>query len=99
MFRRIIEGLQQNLSIICEHSIYVIAISENISKYDISDSKEDTYRGVPLQQIWMLQANNFSKKNSTTDFFWSLAHFCQNRRKEQLFVNSSEKYEVKKSSR
>ena len=54
MFRRIIEGLQQNLSIICEHSVYVIAISENISKYDISDSKEDTYHGVPLQQIWML---------------------------------------------
>ena len=22
--------------------------------YDLSDSKEDTYRGVPLQQIWML---------------------------------------------
>ena len=26
-------------------------ISENISKYDISDSGGDTYHGVPLQQI------------------------------------------------
>ena len=33
---------------------HLIAISENASKYDISDSKEDTYRRVPLQQIWML---------------------------------------------
>ena len=31
-----------------------IPISENIPKYDISDSKEDTYRAVSLQQIWML---------------------------------------------
>ena len=33
---------------------HIIAISKNTSKYDISDSKEDTYLGVPLQQIWML---------------------------------------------
>ena len=30
-----------------------IAISENTSKQDVDDSKEETYRGVPLQQIWM----------------------------------------------
>ena len=41
---------------------HIIAISENTSKYDISDSKEGTYHGVPLQQIWMLQANNFSER-------------------------------------
>ena len=29
-------------------------ISENTTKYGISDSKEDTYPDVPLQQIWML---------------------------------------------
>ena len=29
----------------------MIAISENTSKYDISDSKEDTYLEIPLQQI------------------------------------------------
>ena len=33
---------------------HIIAIYENTSKYEISDSKEDNYRGVPLQQIWML---------------------------------------------
>ena len=31
-----------------------MAISEITSKYEISDSKQDTYRGVPLQQMWML---------------------------------------------
>ena len=34
--------------------LHIIAISENTSKYDVSDSKEDTYLGVPLQQIWVL---------------------------------------------
>ena len=32
---------------------HVIAILGN-TKYDISDSKKETYLGVPLQQIWML---------------------------------------------
>ena len=31
--------------------------------------KEDTYHGVPLQQIWMLQANNFSKRTPPQVFF------------------------------
>ena len=52
MFRKIIKGLEQNLSIFCKDSI--LAISENTSKTDIGDSKEGTYRRVPLQQIWML---------------------------------------------
>ena len=30
---------------------HITAISENTLKYDISNSKEDTYHGVPLQQI------------------------------------------------
>ena len=34
--------------------LHIIAISENTSKYDVSDSKEGTYLGVPLQQIWVL---------------------------------------------
>ena len=29
-------------------------MSENSAKYDISDSKEDTNRGAPFQQIRML---------------------------------------------
>ena len=33
---------------------HTIAISENNSKYDTNDFKEDTYCGVPFQQIWML---------------------------------------------
>ena len=33
---------------------HIIAISKNTSKYDIRDSKKDGYRGVPLQQLWML---------------------------------------------
>ena len=52
MLRKIIKGLEQNLSIILQ-GFHIIAIFENTSKYD-SDSKEDIYREVPLQQIWML---------------------------------------------
>ena len=52
-------------------------ISENTSKYDISDSKEDTDLGVPLQQIWMLQANKFSKKSSTKRLFRVLRIFSE----------------------
>ena len=52
---------------------HIIAISEDTSKYDISDSKEDTYLGVPLQQTWMLQANNFSKRAPPRGFFSELA--------------------------
>ena len=52
-----------------------IPISENISKYDISDSKEDTYRGVSLKQIWMLQAKGFSKKPPPKFLFRSLENF------------------------
>ena len=33
---------------------HIIVIPENTSKYDIKGSKEDTNRGVPLQQMWML---------------------------------------------
>ena len=33
---------------------HIIATPENTSKYDLSDSKEDTHHGVPPQQIWML---------------------------------------------
>ena len=64
MFRKI-NGLEQNVSIICT----IPYISENTLKYDISDSKENTYRGVPLQQTWMLQANDFTKKFTLTIFF------------------------------
>ena len=53
MLRKIIKGVEQNLSIILQ-GFHIIAIFENTSKYDISDSKEDIYREVPLQQIWML---------------------------------------------
>ena len=41
---------------------HIIAISENTSKYDISDFKEYTYLGVPLQQICIRKAKNFSKR-------------------------------------
>ena len=53
---------------------HIIAISENTSKYDISDSKEDTYHEVPLQQIWMPQANNFSERTRPL-FFVELGRF------------------------
>ena len=56
---------------------HVIAISENTSKYDISDSKEDTYLGVPLQQIWLLSANNFSKR-APLRFSFEFGEFFQN---------------------
>ena len=37
---------------------HIIAVSENTSKYDISDSNH----GVPLKQIWMPQADNFPER-------------------------------------
>ena len=49
---------------------HIIAISKNTSKYDISDSKEDTYHGVPLQQIWILKPIIFLKELQH-GFFWS----------------------------
>ena len=57
--------------------LHIIAISENTSKYDVIDSKEDTYLGVPLQQIWVLQANNFFKRTSP-QFFLEFGKFFQN---------------------
>ena len=37
MFGKINKGFEQNLAIICK---YFVAIFENTSKYDLSDSKE-----------------------------------------------------------
>ena len=48
MFRKFAKGPEQNLSIICKDSIYKIAILENQSKDDLSDSKENYHRRVPL---------------------------------------------------
>ena len=47
---------------------HIIAISENTSKYNISNSKEGTYHGVPLQQIRMLLANIFSERTTARGF-------------------------------
>ena len=38
--------------IIYLQGFHVVAISENTSKYDITDSKKDTYLG--FQPLWML---------------------------------------------
>ena len=68
-----------------------MAISEITSKYEISDYKQDTYCGVPLQQMWMLQhvdVSDFSKKLHHSVFLF-FGEFFQNRHKEQLLVNSS----------
>ena len=48
MLRKFAKGPEQNLSIICKDSIYKIAILENQSKDDLSDSKENYHRRVPL---------------------------------------------------
>ena len=50
---------------------------------------------VPLQQNWMLQANDFSKKTPPKFFFWSSANFFSIDI-EQLLVNSSENILSKK---
>ena len=42
---------------------HIIAISENTSKYDVSDSKEDTYCGVPLQQNLDASSQRLFQKN------------------------------------
>ena len=44
------KGLEQNLSIILQE-FHIIAILKNPSKDDPSNSKENNYRMVPLQQI------------------------------------------------
>ena len=41
---------------------HITVILENILKHASSDSKKETYRGAPLQQIWILQANDFFQK-------------------------------------
>ena len=56
---------------------HIIAISENTSKYDTSDFKEDTYHGVPLQQIWMLKSTTFPKNLLYFFYFLSLANFIR----------------------
>ena len=75
----------------------IIAISENTSKYDISDFKDETYRGVTLQQMWMLMPTTLPKKLHCcfffVFFFFEFRKFYQNRHKEQLLVNSS--YNIK----
>ena len=75
----------------------IIAISENTSKYDISDFKDETYRGVTLQQMWMLMPTTLPKKLHCWFFFFffffEFRKFYQNRHKEQLLVNSS--YNIK----
>ena len=68
---------------------HTIAILENISKYDISDLKEDNYSVVPLQQKKEKKKKNLFKKNSTTVIFLEFSEFFQNRHNEQLLTNSS----------
>ena len=59
----------------------IIAISENTSKYDISDFKDETYRGVTLQQLWMLKPTTLPKKLHCWVFFFffflSFANFIR----------------------
>ena len=55
----------------------IIAISENTSKYDISDFKDETYRGVTLQQMWMLKPTTLPKKLLYFFYFLSLANFIR----------------------
>ena len=53
---------------------------ENPSKDDLSNSMEETYRRVPLQQILMLYAINFTKKHFITVLFFlvgRLANFLR----------------------
>ena len=69
-------------------NVNLSTILENISKYDVSDLKEDNYSVVPLQQKKKRKKNLF-KKNSTTVIFLEFSEFFQNRHKEQLLTNSS----------
>ena len=48
MFLKITEGIEQTLSIILQE-FHIIAILGNSSKDDLSNSKENNYRKVPLQ--------------------------------------------------
>ena len=53
---------------------HTIPISEKNSKYDVSDSKDDTYRGVLLHLIWVLYTKTFLKELHD-GFFWNLMNF------------------------
>ena len=70
---------------------HILATSENTSKYDeISDSKEETFRGVPLQQILDAASQRLLQKKLECGFVLQVGKFFQNKHKKQLLVNNSE---------
>ena len=60
-------------------------MSENSAKYDISDSKEDTNRGAPFNQIGCCKPTTFPKNLNQLSFFFllSLVNFLR------LYINNS----------
>ena len=60
-------------------------MSENSAKYDISDSKEDTNRGAPFNQIGRCKPTTFPKNLNQLSFFFllSLVNFLR------LYINNS----------
>ena len=84
MFRKIIKRLEQIYRLFARFPYS--SFFQKYLKYDTSDSKEDTCCGVPLQQICILQANDFSKRTPAR-----FGELFQNWHKEQVLVNSSEK--------
>ena len=83
MFRKIIKGLEQNLSIICKDSTWsylkIWWFQENQLSWGYTSANLDPAK-----------STIFPKKNFMTAFFVDFGEFFQNRHKKQLLVNSSE---------
>ena len=71
---------------------HTIPTSKNASKYDISDSKEDNYHGVPIRQIMMLEANDFAMKTLHCCFFFE---FFENRLKSNSWWIAQKRFSKK----
>ena len=55
-----------------------ICLSENTSEHDVSDTKEDTYRGVPLSSTFGRCKPVTFPKNLRIGFFWDFGKFLRN---------------------
>ena len=68
MFWIITKGLEQNLSIILQES-HIIAILENPSKDDLTNSKENNYCRFHFSKFWCFKPKTLPKKTPSR-FFW-----------------------------
>ena len=90
MFWKITKRLEQNVSVILQE-FQIIAILENPSKDDFSNSKENSFCRVPLQQIVnSIKVYLFIFFGGGRGGGVEIGEFSRSRHKEQLLLYSSE---------